>query len=263
VNAAARAELAELREDIANLRAQGTVTPATLKGISRYFRIETIYHSNAIEGNSLTIGETRLVVEEGLTITGKPLKDTLEARNLAHALDLFEQLAERNGVPITAVDLRNLHAAVLKGINDREAGKYRDVNVAISGSPHRPLGAESVPAAMTEFGDWLKANSVAIEGDAIEIACAGHACLAHIHPFVDGNGRVCRLLMNLFLIRNGYPIAVIANEERLRYYSALRAADAGDLSELCALVVECVRRTLSHYGRIKGTENESKINEGR
>jgi Fic family protein len=257
IDAVEQAKLTGLHADIAKMRAEGVLSPSALKRISRYFRIETIYHSNAIEGNSLTLGETRLVVEEGLTITGKPLKDTLEAKNLAHALDLFEGLADRSSEPITSADLRSLHAAVLKGINDREAGKYRDVRVAISGSPHLPPGPESVPAAMIEFGDWLKSVSKETIEDPVVLACAAHACLAYIHPFIDGNGRVCRLLMNLILMRFGYPIAVIANEERFQYYNALRAADGGNLTELCALVEECVRRTLREYRAAVEKEHES------
>ena len=143
-----------LAERVRAMRAQGSLSPDVLYRIRRHFRIKNIYHSNAIEGNVLAVGETRQVVELGLTITGKPLKDQAEARNLSHALDFFEDLAGDATIPITEADIRQLHTLVLSGLND-EAGSYRSVPVTISGSDYAPPSPESVRSQMGDFGRWL------------------------------------------------------------------------------------------------------------
>ena len=133
----------QLADRVRRLRAQGKLSPDVLHRIRKHFRIKNIYHSNAIEGNALAVGETRQVVEEGLTITGKPLKDQAEARNLSHALDFLEDLAGNRDRPIVESDVRQLHALVLDGITG-EAGTYRSATVSISGSDYSPPGPESV-----------------------------------------------------------------------------------------------------------------------
>ncbi len=205
---------------VAAMRAGGALTPEVLSTLRRYFRIKNIYHSNAIEGNSLDVGETRLVVEQGLTLTGKSLKDQAEARNLSAALDFLEDLAKAPDRPLTSADVRQIHGFVLKGIDDINAGKFRNVVVEISGSKFKPTPPESLPAEMGRFGEWLQEASIPDHlfsaKDALLAAAAAHTWFVMIHPFVDGNGRVARLLMNLMLMRYGYPIAVITREDRLR-----------------------------------------------
>lgn len=245
------AELTKLRAEVLALRKSGSLSTQVLKHLRNYFRIKNIYNSNAIEGNQLDIGETRLVVEQGITISGKPLKDSLEAKNLAHALDLFETLADREGEPIIAIDVRNLHAAILKGINDEEAGKYRTLRVEISGSEHKPTLPESVPPEMDKFIDWLKKISQPANlqpaQDPLVLACVAHTWFVYIHPFIDGNGRVSRLLLNLILMRFGYPVAIITREDRQRYYDSLKESDSADLTSFVSLVVECIKESLEEY----------------
>ena len=213
---------------VRRLRETGTLSPAVLAKLRRFFKVKNIHHSNAIEGNSLSVGETRMVVEEGLTLTGKPLKDQAEAKNLSEAIDFLEDLARSSEQPITENDVRQLHQFVLKGIDDEEAGRYRRVEVQISGTEFRPPGPEAVPGEMGHFGAWLQAASVPNrlvgQEDALLIAAAAHTWFVTIHPFVDGNGRVSRLLMNLLLMRYGFPIAVITLDDRIRYYDALEAS---------------------------------------
>ena len=241
----------ELSRRVAALRSGGHLTPDVLVQIRRFFRIKNIYHSNAIEGNSLDIGETRQVVELGLTLTGKPLRDQAEAKNLAEALDYLEELATDLTIPLTEVHIRQLHKFVLKGINDDEAGKYRSVEVAISGSDYEPTSPESVNSTMHEFGEWLKSASVKpfpLGSDtALLNAVAAHTLFVQIHPFIDGNGRVARLLMNLLLMRNGFPISIIAREDRYRYYEALEISQTSDLTPLLSLVIECIQEGLEEY----------------
>ena len=243
--------LEKLAERVRTMRANGRLSSEVLYRLRNHFRIKNIYHSNAIEGNVLAVGETRQVVEHGLTITGKPLKDQAEARNLSHALDFLEKLAANTEAPITENDVRQLHSFVLDGIHD-EAGAYRSVPVTISGSNYSPPGSESVSAEMAALGRWLSSASVpghdafaGVEG--LLAAAVAHTWLVTVHPFIDGNGRVARLLMNLILMRHGYPIAIVTKEDRLRYYDALEDSQAADLTPFLALVAECIEESLEEY----------------
>lgn len=246
-----QSDLEELSGRVRVLRDQGRLSPDVLYRIRKYFRIKNIYHSNAIEGNVLAVGETRQVVEHGLTITGKPLKDQAEARNLSHALDFLEELAVNTHTPIIENDIRQLHTLVLDGLSD-EAGSYRSVPVTISGSDYLPPGPESVPAQMEEFGQWLSGVSVPGEDafagpSGLVTAAAAHTWFVTVHPFIDGNGRVARLLMNLMLMRHGFPIAIITKEDRLRYYDALEFSQASDLTPFVVLLAECIEESLEEY----------------
>ena len=234
------------------MRKAGKLTDEALRHVRRHFRIKSIYHSNAIEGNTLDIGETRQVVEQGLTLTGKPLKDQAEAKNLGEALDFLEDLiGDSSNKPLTETDVRTLHQLVLQGIDDDNAGKYRAVPVEISGSDYSPPAPESVPAEMEEFGAWLASVSVANDNyglsEAILYAAAAHTWFVSIHPFIDGNGRVARLIMNLVLMRYAFPIAIVTKEDRMRYYDALEESQASDLSPFISLVVECIEEILEPY----------------
>ena len=243
--------LEKLSDRVQEMRKAGKLSPEVLRHIRGYFRIKDIYNSNAIEGNTLDIGETRLVVEEGLTLTGKPLKDQAEAKNLNEALDFLEELVDDSSKPLTETDVRRLHQLVLQGIDDDNAGKYRAVPVRISGSDYSPPAPESVPSEMEEFGAWLVSVSVAngtrVVSDAILYAAAAHTWFVSIHPFIDGNGRVARLLMNLVLMRYAFPIAIVTKEDRMRYYDALEESQASDLSPFISLAVECIAESLEVY----------------
>lgn len=254
-------ELANLRERVDGFRTLvSTISGPALQNLTDYFRLKNIYHSNAIEGNLLSLGETQLVIQEGLTITGKPLKDSIEVKNLSSALDFFETLADREGLPVTTQDIRNIHACILKGIDDPNAGAYRSVFVEISGSKHRPPDPARIPVMMEDLGDWLtrvsdisnvSQNSI----DPVVLACVAHAWLVHIHPFIDGNGRTARLLMNLLLIRRGYPLAIITKDERQRYYDALEESDeGGDLTPFLRLVLESVDDSIEVYEHAARTQ---------
>lgn len=246
-----QADLDDLQLDVTRLRSVGALDGKALKHIAEFFRVKSIYNSNAIEGNLLNYGETRLVVEQGLTISGKPLKDTLEAKNLSAAMDMLEELATQHEHPIRPVDVRAIHAAVLSGIDDINAGKWRDIEVEITGSKYRPSGPEKVPQEMDEFCDWFERVSIPGESDQnpVLLACAAHAWFVVIHPFVDGNGRVARILMNLILMRYGYPIAIVTKDDRSRYYEALEQSQACDLTPFVALISECVHESLEEWNR--------------
>jgi Fic family protein len=236
---------------VQELRRTGKLGPEALENLRKYFRIKNIYHSNAIEGNALDLGETQQIVEYGLTLTGKPLKDQAEAKSLSVALGFLEDLVKRSEIPITERDIRQLHFLVLSGISDEDAGKYRTVSVKISGSDYLPPGPESVPPQMEEYGKWLQSvtSSKAEIGlnEALLTAVVAHTWFVTIHPFIDGNGRVARLLMNLILMRHGFPIAIISKEDRMRYYDALEESQCSDLTNFLSLLIECIYESLEEY----------------
>ena len=239
--------LARVQNRVRAMREVGKLSSDSLRHLSQLFRIKNIYHSNAIEGNLLDQGETHLVVQEGLTISGKSLRDQAEARNLAQALTYLEDLAQ-NDRPVSQTDVRQIHKLILTDINDEEAGSYRRVKVKISGSAYEPPQPESVAPQMTDFSDWLLSVTQNLEEeDPIVAACAAHAWFAQIHPFIDGNGRTARIIMNLVLMKKGYPIAIIEKEERARYYDALEESQIANLSPLLYLVAESIEDSLEAY----------------
>lgn len=246
-----RSELFEFRERVRNLRDRaGALRPEFAAQLREIFKIKNIYESNAIEGSSLDLGETELVVSQGLTITGKPLEDTLAAKNLSDALEFFERLVQRQGDPIRAADVRGIHQAILKDIDDRNAGKYRTVEVKITGSQYGTPSPEKVQSEMQRFTDWLQkviTPNQYLESDPLVLACAAHAWFVYIHPFIDGNGRTARMLLNLLLIRSGYPLVIITRDERLRYYEALEESQAGNLTPFIQLVLEAAQESMVVY----------------
>jgi len=208
------------------------------------FLVRLAYNSNAIEGNTLTLGETRLVIEEGLTIGGKSLREHLEARNHIPALEAIEQEAKGKG-RYTEAFINYLHGLVLKGISESYAGKYRDSNVRISGSDYHPPSFHLVPHLMREFVHEL--NERKQHEHPFQLAARAHFQLVHIHPFLDGNGRTARLLMNLILLRRGYPITIIQWADRKGYYRCLEQAHRGNFEPFEEFVARAVERSLDLY----------------
>ncbi|MBM4422426.1 MAG: Fic family protein [Chloroflexi bacterium] len=215
-----------------------------LTNLKSYFDVEWTYNSNAIEGSTLTLQETKVVIEHGLTIGGKTLTEHLEAVNHKHAIDFVEALAKEDE-PLTEHNIRQIHALILKGIDDEEAGRYRRGQVLISGSSYVPPDAVAVPGLMMDFAKWL--NDAGQTLTTLERAALAHFQLVHIHPFSDGNGRTARLLMNLILFRDGYPPTVIRNQDRLAYYTALDQAHGGDTGPFVLMVAEAVEKSLDVF----------------
>ena len=250
--------LLNLHGRVQEMRRVGKLSPQVLGRIRQYFRIKDIYHSNAIEGNTLTVGETKWVVEEGI-LTGKAPRDQAEAKNLSHALDFMEGIAVSKDRPIVLSDLRQIHALILKDIQDEYAGKYRRNEVKISGSEYEPPEVYSISQQMNDLGTYIeKITSSDMSDTDLPILCAAaaHAWLVQIHPFGDGNGRAARILMNLILMRRGYPPCIIMREERLRYYDALEESQAGDLSPLIELVYENVEESLEEWEKAVKEQRE-------
>jgi Fic family protein len=211
----------------------------SVRSLMDALQVELVYSSNAIEGNSLTLRETQVVLEQGVTIGGKPLKDHLEAVHLRDAWVKTLELA-RKSTPMTEIELLQLHEIVL-GRDDPHAGCYRQVPVFIKGAGQIPPNPRRVPEQMA---DLVEACGAA-EHYVVDGAAGWHHGLVYVHPFVDGNGRTARLVMNLILMRQGFPPVRIQPEERLSYYEALSAADAGaPFSEWLAGKVD---RELTHW----------------
>lgn len=176
---------------------------ALVKNLQSVFRIEFTYASNAIEGNTLTQNETALVVEKGITIGGKSLREHLEAINHAHAVDYIEHLAQQSKNKLELSTILDIHRLILKGIDDQHAGQLRKIAVRIAGSSVTFPIAVKVPELMENYVRWLHTT----KDHPVLVAADAHYKLVAIHPFVDGNGRTARLIMNLLLIQAGYPPA--------------------------------------------------------
>lgn len=206
--------------------------------IKEYFRIGLTYSSNALEGNSLTISETKVVIEDGLTIAGKPLKDHYEATGHSDAFDYMYALAA--GKTIAEDDIKKLHSFFYHRIKEEDAGVYRKVQAIITGSQYPLPTPEALLRMMQEFIKNLP--GLKKDNHPVVYAAKLHKEFVFIHPFVDGNGRVARLLMNLALMQAGYIIAVIPPLKRSEYISALEKAHKND-ADFIELIASCVFET--------------------
>ena len=199
------------------LDAQRPLSPSIVKNLQEDLILRWTYHSNAIEGNTLTLLETKVVLE-GITVGGKALREHFEAINHRNAIYYVEDIIKKEE-PFSEWQIRNIHQLILKNIDDDNAGRYRQQNVLISGATNTPPDYTLLNDKMVQFIDWY--NTEADLMHPIERAAKVHADFVGIHPFIDGNGRTSRLLMNLELMKAGYPPCVITVENRLAYYEAL------------------------------------------
>lgn len=216
-----------------------------IKNLEEWFRIELTYTSNAIEGNTLTRQETAMVVEEGLTVSGKSLAEHQEAINHAEAFDYIQTLINKKKQELTAKDILDIHSIILNKIDDANKGRYRNVAVRLRGSETILPNPLKVPELMEEFIKWFQSNN---SDHAVKIAIDAHLKLVSIHPFIDGNGRTARLLMNLLLIQIGFPPAIVRKEDRSVYINSLEKAQTkNDLSDYYIVMLNAVDRSLDIY----------------
>jgi Fic family protein len=200
------------------------LAPETLRSLRDYYRVGLTFSSNAMEGNSLTESETKVVIEDGLTIEGKPLRDVYEAVGHARAYDHLHQLATHK--TLEEQDILELHRLFYQQIEPEYAGRYRTVPVFISGSQYPVTPPQKVGAEMRKFVKWFNKQENKLHP--VEFAALAHKQFVFIHPFVDGNGRLARLLMNLALLRNEYSIALIPALLRREYIACLELAHTDD-----------------------------------
>lgn len=204
------------------IQARRPLTPEESKELDAYFRIGVTYASNALEGNSLTLSETKVLLEDGITVGGKPIRDCYEATGHARAYDYMLETARGGPLQFREEDILQLHALFYSGIDPAHAGRYREGQVFITGTEYVPPMAEEVPVQMAALMEELNRKKDTLHP--VVLAAYAHRRLVDIHPFQDGNGRTARLLMNLILVNRGYCIATIPPILRHDYITALQQA---------------------------------------
>ncbi|MGG1555135.1 Fic family protein [Paenibacillus ferrarius] len=243
------ANIDALKDELDQLR---PLPSAAVRNLEQVFRVEWTYNSNAIEGNTLTLLETKMVLEEGLTIGGKKLREHFEVINHAEAISYVQDVVSRN-LEFSEYLIKSIHHLVLKNIDDENAGRYRSINVMISGSQHTPPHFTVLSEKMEQLIAWYTEQKDQMHP--VALAAEFHFRFVYIHPFSDGNGRTARLLMNFILMKHGFPPAIVkaANEARLKYYETLEIASTGnDLEPFVKLIAVCVEESLHKYiGTVK------------
>lgn len=216
----------------------------TLKSLREKLFLEWTYNSNAIEGNTLTINETKVVLE-GITVGGKTLREHLEVINHRDAIEYVEEIVQKKE-PFSEWQIKNIHRLVLKGIDDENAGVYRNQQVFIAGAKHVPPSYFLIKEKMEHLMSWYHHEGIHLHP--VERGAVLHAIFVGIHPFIDGNGRTSRLLLNLELMKDGFPPVIIKVENRLEYYEALdKAHTTEDYSDFISLVKKEVEDSLDLY----------------
>ena len=215
--------------------------------MSDFFKIEYTYESNRIEGNTLSLQETELVINQGLTISGKSMTEHLEAVNHAEAVDFVAELV-KGGEDFSKRNVLQLHSLILSGIDRENAGRYRSVPVRISGSKHEPPQPFLLEKLMEDY--FLHFSKQKNKLHPVILAADMHERLVSIHPFIDGNGRTSRLVMNLILLRNGFTIANLKGDlnSRMKYYRALEAVQVdNEPKHFYDLVIDSVEESLKAH----------------
>lgn len=228
--------------------------PETLQSLKEFYRIGLTYSSNALEGNSLTESETRIVIEDGLTVNGRPLHDIYEAVGHAKAYDQLYNIVKDE--PLALADVLTLHRLFYRQIDPEAAGRIRLGRVFLSGSRYKLPVPEALPQLLAKFIDWFNTNEKVLHP--VEFAALVHQKFVFIHPFVDGNGRVARLLMNLALIRSGYEIAIIPPILRSEYIAALEKAHRTP-REFCSFIAQRVIETQKDLLRLLGASTRFRL----
>lgn len=224
---------------------------AEIQELDNYFKIGTTYSSNALEGNTLTLSETKILLEDGLTVSGKPMKDCFEATGHGEAYDFMIKLARGGTLEITEEIIKKLHFLFYNKLDHEEAGNYRSYQVFISGTEYIPPIAEDVSPFMKDFVLELKKNEENLHP--VLLAAYAHKKLVDIHPFANGNGRTARLLMNLILINKGYCVVSIPPVLRHEYIQALQISQREEkpsIEPFNQLIAECELEAQKDYIRM-------------
>ncbi|MES2578076.1 MAG: Fic family protein [Bacteroidota bacterium] len=225
-----------------------------LHKIRESLSIEWTYNSNSIEGNTMSLRETQMVIQEGITIKGKSLREHFETHNHDKAIDYLYSIVNED-YNLRSIDILSLHGFVLRSIEDDFAGRIRNGGVRITGANFTPPNANKVSDLLDELIDFINTNP--LELNDIELATVFHHKLVWIHPFFDGNGRTVRLAMNLLLMRSGFPPAIILKNDRKKYYEALNKANGGNYQKLTLLMCQSLERTLNIYiNALPGNDKE-------
>lgn len=239
-------QLTDLKKCLDSFRPLSAVQIAHLNEV---FDTEYTYESNRIEGNTLTLIETDLIINKGMTVSGKKMQEHLEAVNHKNAIEYIRDIVNNNE-ELTEETLRKVHSIVLAGIDFKNAGFWRTDRVRIVGSRHICPNPVKIPKLIEELFEYYEANKDTLHP--VLLSANMHEKLVTIHPFIDGNGRTARLIMNMILLKHGYPITIISSENKARneYYRTLETAQISpdrDNSEFVKLVAKCVKKWLFVY----------------
>lgn len=227
----------------------------TVSSIREKIFLEWTYNSNAIEGNTLTMSETRVVLE-GVTIGGKTLKEHFEVINHKDAIYYIEDIVKSNE-NFSEWQIKNIHRLVLMNIDNENAGAYRKENVYIAGAVHTPPDFVVVPEQMENLVKWYHEDGQKLHS--VERAAILHTDFVNIHAFIDGNGRTARLLLNLELMKNGYPPIVISKNIRPKYYDSLdKAHTTGDYEDFKQIVADSLNKSLDLYMKALRLDKDQK-----
>jgi len=227
-----------------DLQASRPLPNIALNKIRESLSIEWTYNSNSIEGNTMSLRETQMVLQEGIIIKGKSLREHFETHNHDKAIDYLFSIINDDYI-LRSIDILSLHGLVLRSIEDDFAGRLRNGGVRITGANFVPPNANKVSDLLDELIDFVNTNP--LELNDIELAAIFHHKLVWIHPFFDGNGRTVRLAMNLLLMRCGFPPAIILKNDRKKYYEALNQANNGNYQKLMLLMCQALERSLNIY----------------
>jgi len=224
------------------------LSPKQVANLKRLFDVDFTFNSTAIEGNTLTLQETRVVLLDGITIGGKTTREHLEIINHKEAIDYIEKLSEKEIGDYTKSDILNIHSIVLKGIDSEHAGKYRDVPVYVrlkDGNIHRFCDPLLINDEMEKYFEWFLSKK---EIHPVIFAAEAHTKFVSIHPFIDGNGRTARLIMNLVLIHYGFPPAIIKLSQRAQYLDSIENWQQNNSQiEFETLLINSVYESLQLY----------------
>ena len=258
------ARLHALDEDIRDRWEQGQFSTQIQRQLYEQTKLDEVYHSNRIEGNRLTYGETKQVIQNGDTISGKPTIDQREAINLSRALDYAQDVALDKSKSVAQKFLREFHALLLADIQ-KDAGNYRKTPNIITDSSYATPDAFFVQQLMTDLSDYVVAvtsSSASMSDYPIFCSAAAHTWFVQIHAFSDGNGRTARALMNLILRRNGYPPCIILEDDRPRYIDSLEHSwENGDLSLLIELMHENISDQMKDVDLLNSLQSRLEIAE--
>lgn len=236
--------LQRLDDKLQHIKQVRPLPAAALARIKEGLSLEWTYNSNSIEGNTLTLQETKLVLQDGMTVKGKSLREHFETVNHHDAVAYIESVAQA-AKPIAEYDVLHTHALVLDKIEKDFSGRFRNAGVRITGVNFTPPNAHKVYDLVHELMHWVNQESGNLH--CLVRATVFHNRFVWIHPFFDGNGRTVRLLFNLLLMKEGYPPAIILRNDRKKYYDALNKANAGDYSKLLLLTCQAMERSLDIY----------------
>lgn len=245
-------DLDELKSRLNNSR---PLSKTAARNLRQDLILKWTHHSTAIEGNSLTLNETKVVLERGLTIGGKSMKDHLEIINHKDAILFIEEMIQDKKILIEG-DIKDIHSIVLRTIDSKNAGHYRKENVKIIGAKDTPPHFLHVPEKMSKLIEWYENSAPDLHP--VERSAHIHTHFAGIHPFIDGNGRVARLLLNFELLKSGFPAIVIEEKDRSIYYDGIsQAILSNDYALLINMISNKLKEAFDEYWRLLEDRIES------